>query len=151
MRQRPTKTEDIFWRRVRNHQISGLKFRRQVPIHGIVVDFACLAHRLVVEIDGGVHRLPEVEVRDQDRDIKLLGYGYYVMRFSDRAILEELETVVGLIEDYMRNRPPSPPAPLPLRGRGECADSPHQKVRRRMKHKTVPSRDRGDIMAIAAA
>lgn len=116
MRQRPTKTEDIFWRRVRNHQISGLKFRRQVPIHGIVVDFACLAYRLVVEIDGGVHRLPEVEVRDQDRDINLLGYGYYVMRFSDRAILEELEIVVGLIEDFVRNRHPLTPDPSPPKG-----------------------------------
>ncbi|OYU51974.1 MAG: hypothetical protein CFE27_08920 [Alphaproteobacteria bacterium PA1] len=113
MRQRPTKTEEIFWRRVRNHQISGLKFRRQVPIHGIVVDFACLTHRLVVEIDGGVHRLPEVQVRDQDRDINLLGYGYYVMRFSDRAILEELEIVVGLIKDYVRNRHPLTPDPSP--------------------------------------
>lgn len=116
MRQRPTKTEVIFWKRVRNHQISGLKFRRQVPIHGFVVDFACLAHGLVVEIDGGVHRLPEVQVRDQNRDIDLLSYGYHVMRFSDRAILEELETVVGLIEDYVRNRHPLTPDPSPPEG-----------------------------------
>ncbi|MFM1975722.1 MAG: hypothetical protein RL145_568 [Pseudomonadota bacterium] len=116
MRQCPTKTEDIFWRRVRNHQIAGLKFRRQVPIRGHVVDFACLAHRLVVEIDGGVHRLPEVQVRGQDRDIHLMGLGYHVMRFSDRAILAELETVVGLIEDYVRNQHPLTPDPSPPKG-----------------------------------
>jgi very-short-patch-repair endonuclease len=116
LRHRTTKTEEIFWKRVRNRHISGLKFRRQVPIHGIVVDFACLAHRLVVEIDGGVHLLPEVQVRDQSRDKDLLGYGYHIMRFSDRAILEELETVVGLIEDYVRNRHPLTPDPSPPKG-----------------------------------
>lgn len=105
LRQRPTKTEEIFWKRARNHQISGLKFRRQVPILGYVVDFACLTHRLVVEIDGGIHHLPEVQARDHARDIQLMGRGYHVMRFSDRAIFEDLETVVGLIEDFVRKQP----------------------------------------------
>jgi very-short-patch-repair endonuclease len=113
LRQRTTKSEEIFWRRVRNRQIAGLKFRRQVPIQGIVVDFACLAHRLVVEIDGGIHELPEVRARDQDRDAKLLNFGYRVIRFSDRAVFEALETLVGLIEDQVRKRIPSPPTPLP--------------------------------------
>lgn len=104
LRQRITKSEEIFWKRVRNSQISGLKFRRQVPIHGLVVDFACFSHRLVVEIDGGIHSLSEVQERDQDREAKLKRFGYQVIRFSDRAIFEELETVVGLIEDYVRLR-----------------------------------------------
>ena len=34
-----------------------------------------------------------------------MGRGYYVMRFSDRAIFEDLETVVGLIEDFVRKQP----------------------------------------------
>ncbi|OYU76089.1 MAG: hypothetical protein CFE32_11695 [Alphaproteobacteria bacterium PA3] len=113
LRQRTTKSEEIFWRRVRNRQLAGLKFRRQVPIHGIVVDLACLAHRLVVEIDGGIHELPEVRARDQDRDAKLLNFGYRVMRFSDRAVFEALETLVDIIENQVRKRTPSPPIPLP--------------------------------------
>ncbi len=104
LRQRTTKSEEIFWKRVRNSQILGLKFRRQVPIHGLVVDFACFSHRLVVEIDGEVHGLSEVQKRDRDRDAKLKHFGYRVLRFSDRAVFEELETVVGLIEDFARLR-----------------------------------------------
>lgn len=88
---------------MRNSQICGLKFRRQVPIQGIVVDFACYSHRLVIEIDGGIHGLSEVQIRDQDRDTKLNHFGYRVMRFSDRAIFEDLETVVGLIEAFIRS------------------------------------------------
>jgi very-short-patch-repair endonuclease len=116
LRQRTTKSEEIFWRRVRNRQIAGLKFRRQVPIQGIVVDFACMSHRLVVEIDGGIHALPEVRARDQHRDAKLLNFGYRVMRFSDRAVFEALETLVGLIENQARKQAPSPPPPLPEGG-----------------------------------
>jgi very-short-patch-repair endonuclease len=33
----------------------GLKFRRQVPLGPYVVDFACYAARLVVEVDGPGH------------------------------------------------------------------------------------------------
>ena len=73
-------------------------------MHGLVVDFACFSHRLVVEIDGGIHSPSEVQERDQDREAKLKRFGYQVIRFSDRAIFEELETVVGLIEDYVRSR-----------------------------------------------
>jgi very-short-patch-repair endonuclease len=104
LRRSATKSEDIFWKRIRNGQISGLKFRRQVPIHGLIVDFACFSHRLVVEIDGGIHGLSEVQQRDQDRDAKLKHFGYRVLRFSDRAIFEELETVIGLIEEFARLR-----------------------------------------------
>ncbi|WP_395631744.1 endonuclease domain-containing protein [Aquidulcibacter sp.] len=104
LRRSSTKSEDIFWKRARNGQISGLKFRRQVPIHGLIVDFACFSHCLVVEIDGGIHGLSEVQKRDRDRDAKLKHFGYRVLRFSDRAIFEELETVIGLIEDFARLR-----------------------------------------------
>ncbi|MCA3692912.1 endonuclease domain-containing protein [Aquidulcibacter sp.] len=135
LRHRPTKSEEIFWNRVRNRQIPGLKFRRQVPIHGHVVDFACLMHRLIVEIDGGVHRLPEVQVRDQDRDFHLMGLGYHVLRFSDRANLEELETVVGLIEDYVRKRHPlTPPKNPPRHETQSCVAAPRRLHRGHIHH-----------------
>ncbi|WP_420887868.1 DUF559 domain-containing protein [Candidatus Phycosocius spiralis] len=51
----------MFWQRVRNRQIGGLKLRRQVAIHGFVVTFACLSNRLVIEIDGGIHSLGAVQ------------------------------------------------------------------------------------------
>ncbi len=115
LRQRATKSEEIFWQRVRNRQVAGIKFRRQVPIHGFVVDFACLENRLVIEIDGGIHSLETVQTRDRDRDAKLTSIGFQVMRFSDRAIFEELETVVSLIKDYLRNPYPLTPAPSTYR------------------------------------
>ena len=33
----------------------GLKFKRQKPIGRYIVDFVCLEHRLIIELDGGQH------------------------------------------------------------------------------------------------
>jgi very-short-patch-repair endonuclease len=102
LRRKMTLPEILLWEQVRANKI-GVKFRRQHPIGAYVADFYCAAVKLVIEIDGGIHGLSEVQIRDQDRDTKLNHFGYRVMRFSDRAIFEDLETVVGLIEAFIRS------------------------------------------------
>jgi very-short-patch-repair endonuclease len=39
----------------------GAKFRRQHAIDAFIVDFVAISEKLVVEVDGGIHR--EVEQR----------------------------------------------------------------------------------------
>src|SRR5438552_7325108 len=55
MRHEPTDAERRLWSRLRNRQVGGFKFRRQVPIAGYIVDFYCLQRKLAVELDGGQH------------------------------------------------------------------------------------------------
>ena len=43
--------ESIVW----GKQVCGLKFRRQHPIGPWITDFACVAKKLIIEIDGGYH------------------------------------------------------------------------------------------------
>jgi very-short-patch-repair endonuclease len=50
-----TASEAMLWEALRDRQISGLRFRRQVPIGPFVVDFACLGAKLAIEIDGSIH------------------------------------------------------------------------------------------------
>ena len=50
-----TDAERALWRLLRQRQVNGLRFRRQVPIDHYIVDFACLEARLVIEVDGGQH------------------------------------------------------------------------------------------------
>ena len=83
MRRNPTGTERSLWRLLRDRRLEGLKFRRQVPIGPFIADFACLAHKLIVEADGPVHD-PE---RDASRDDWLKSQGFRVLRFSDGLIL----------------------------------------------------------------
>ena len=55
LRKAPTRAEEFFWSLVRERQLNGLRFRRQVPIGLYVVDFACLSARLIIEADGSQH------------------------------------------------------------------------------------------------
>lgn len=54
-RKQRTTSEGLLWSILRARQLCGLKFRREHPIGGSIVDFACEAKMLVVEIDGAYH------------------------------------------------------------------------------------------------
>ena len=53
LRRDMTEAERRLWQILRSRQTEDCRFRRQVPIGGFIVDFACHAARLIVEIDGG--------------------------------------------------------------------------------------------------
>ena len=74
---------------------SGLKFRSQFPVGEITVDFACLSHRLIVEVDGEGHNRGDQPKRDAARDIFLREEGFCVMRIPARDVLGNLEGVVA--------------------------------------------------------
>ncbi len=80
MRRALTYAEERLWKALRN---SGLHFRRQAPFGPYIVDFVWHAHRLIVEVDGGVHALPQVAAADKQRDAWLTGRGYRVIGVSN--------------------------------------------------------------------
>ena len=82
--------ERLVWSRLRERQIGGFKFRRQVPIGPYFADFACLSERLVVEIDGPHHE----DDPDNRKDAYLRDEGYRVMRVSVADVDEYLDDVV---------------------------------------------------------
>jgi len=55
LRRDMTNAEVALWRCLRGSRLDGLKFRRQVPIGVYLVDFLCVEHRLIVELDGRPH------------------------------------------------------------------------------------------------
>ena len=110
LRSAPTWTEAKLWDRLRRLPI---RIRRQAPIGPYVADFACLRARLVIEVDGGVHNLTDVALRDLKRDAWLAGEGYRVLRIDSRRIPHDLDAVVAEIAQAIRLK-----APLPLEGEG---------------------------------
>lgn len=86
LRQEATKAEDILWQELRNRQLEQLKFTRQHSIGNYVVDFYCATKRLIIEIDGGVHLLPEQKEKDKSRDENLKEMGFKILRFSNEAV-----------------------------------------------------------------
>jgi very-short-patch-repair endonuclease len=94
MRREPTEAERKLWYALRDRRMQALKFRRQAPVGPYIVDFLCLAHRLVLEADGSQHAESE---RDVARDAWLARAGYRVLRFSNRDILMARESVLATI------------------------------------------------------
>ena len=65
--------------------MQGLKFRRQHAIDRYIVDFYCPEARLVIEVDGPIHRYTQDE--DAQRQIKLEEHGLRVLRFTNDQVL----------------------------------------------------------------
>ena len=63
--------EQRLWEKLRNRQLNGLKFRRQVSIGPYIVDFYCPEIPLAVEVDGDTHGEYKQRVYDGSRQKKL--------------------------------------------------------------------------------
>ena len=93
MRRTPTSSEDRLWQRLRNHQLRGLKFRRQHSIDRFIVDFYCSELRLVIEVDGPVHQYTPEE--DAVRQAFLESAGMRVLRFTNEQVETNVESVLA--------------------------------------------------------
>ena len=106
LRQEMPGVEARLWSYLRRRQLGGHKFRRQAPIGPFVVDFACLASRLVVEIDGPAHDARWKQ--DESRDRWLANEGYRVLRFSADEVFWECGSVSEAIYCALHEAPPPP-------------------------------------------
>ena len=95
LRRDSTEAEKLLWRRLRNRQVGGLKFRRQEQIGSYVVDFFCLERGLIVEVDGGQHA--KGNVRDAARTEWLKDRGYRVTRFWNNEVVGNTDGVIEMI------------------------------------------------------
>ena len=115
LRRAMTDSERRLWSRLRGEQL-GVKFRRQHPLGGYVADFACLAPRLIVELDGSQHA--GQKAYDEKRDACFRAQGFAVLRFATDAPFVNLDGVLVSIVDHLHALAGAAPTPtLPQRGR----------------------------------
>ncbi|MFN7010641.1 MAG: endonuclease domain-containing protein [Allorhizobium sp.] len=99
LRQNETEAEFRLWSDLRNRQLNGYKFSRQVPLGVYVADFVCRERHLIVELDGSQHA---ESVADGVRTRWLNDNGYSVLRFWNDEVLKErravLETILAVLE-----------------------------------------------------
>ena len=93
MRSAMTEAETKLWNELRADRLMGLGFRRQVPITGYIVDFACAAHRLIVEVDGSQHARPQSADYDRLRTRRLEADGWTILRFWNDDVLRDIDNV----------------------------------------------------------
>ncbi len=92
-RDNPTLAERALWQELRGRQL-GVRFRRQDPIGPYIADFSCRTHRLIVETDGETHEDPD---KDRVRDRWFHSHGWFVLRFDDNDVLNNIDETVDLI------------------------------------------------------
>ena len=103
LRKRMTPQEVKLWVHLRSWRKRGFHFRRQSPRDDFIVDFVCLRHRLIVEVDGGQHNFDAHASRDAKR---FTSQGFRVLRFWNNELDRNLEGVLMAIDDALRNPPP---------------------------------------------
>ncbi len=105
-KQYPTEAERCLWEMLRGKQL-GKKFRRQHIIGDFIVDFVCLDHQLIIEIDGKYHETDEQKKADELRDDFLKELGYRTLRFSNEEIIHTPDNVINTIKTAMSESSPS--------------------------------------------
>jgi very-short-patch-repair endonuclease len=103
LRANPTDAELRLWYRLRRKQILGVQFYRQKTIGNYIVDFYAPAAKLVVEVDGTHHFTPSQAEYDKRRSEYLGQRGLRVLRFDDRQVLLQIESVAQAIFQAMKN------------------------------------------------
>lgn len=111
-RKEQTRSEAILWQYLRNRKHHGLKFKRQHRIGNFIVDFYCRELKLVVELEGGVHEIPDQQEYDAVRFEELQNRGLRILRFKNEEVLNNPDAVLKQITTLT-------PLPLSQFGRGE--------------------------------
>lgn len=100
LRNNSTLPEVILWNKIlKRKQLRGYPFLRQRPIENYIVDFFCKDLKLIIEIDGKIHKFQKS--KDKKREEELLRLGYSIIRFENEEVLYELFNVERTLENFI--------------------------------------------------
>ena len=119
LRNNMTDAERKVWSVLREQQVEDCKFRRQHPDGNDILDFVCLEHGLVIEVDAGQHLDSE---RDATRDASLKKSGFNALRFWNHDVLSDTVSVADAVYRVVSHLQKTHPHPNPLHdGKGKKA------------------------------
>jgi len=97
--------EVLLWRVLRTRPM-GVKFRRQHPIGGFVLDFYCAQCRIGIEIDGIAHDAAGRPERDAARGAMLEALGVEIIRVPAAEVLKDVARVAESLTARCATIPP---------------------------------------------
>ena len=100
-RSQPTDAENVLWQMLRGKKLEGYKFRRQHIIGQYIADFVCLNKKLVIEVDGLIHQLPDNKTSDEERTEWLRSQGFEVVRFTNEEVLQNTDNALTEIANKL--------------------------------------------------
>ena len=77
-----------------------LNVRRQHNIENYIVDFYIAERKVVIEVDGRQHKLPEHKEADAKRDAELASWDITVLRYSNESVRNNFGAVTS---DILKN------------------------------------------------
>ena len=99
MRKNPTLAEKKLW------EVFLRKFRyrvlRQRVIDNFIVDFYIPQIKLIIEVDGEIHKDRDISTYDEERTKILESYGVTIVRFNNELVMNDIKTVIEVIEKYL--------------------------------------------------
>jgi very-short-patch-repair endonuclease len=105
LRKEMTKAEACLWKYVlRAGKMKGFQFRRQRPVLIYIADFMCKELMLIIEVDGSIHQLEEVNKNDKIRQKALEEAGFTVLRFTNEEVLKNINAVCSYLEDWIEKK-----------------------------------------------
>ncbi len=113
LRKELTASEKKMWLLLRD--IDSARFRKEVAIGDYVVDFACYGARLLIELDGPSHQIPDVQANDKAKTAYAIRQGFRVLRFANNDVWDRPQWVIDQVRAPLSA--PHPPTPSP-QGRG---------------------------------
>ncbi|GIU66925.1 hypothetical protein PsB1_1079 [Candidatus Phycosocius spiralis] len=134
MRRTLTKAETSPWSHLKGKQLNGHHFRRQHPIGPYIADFACVAAKLVLEVDGSTHMSTQDQTYDAKRRGLLEAEGWQIMRVWNNQVYEYRARISRAIDEVVTARALKrplhhasygPPPPLRRGGQGQPGAGGH--------------------------
>jgi very-short-patch-repair endonuclease len=102
LRNNSTDSEKILWQYLKAKKLCGIKFRRQHPLNQFIVDFYSNELKLVIELDGDYHNIPEIQEYDRRREHMLKEWGLTVIRFTNDEINNDISIVIKKIKEFVK-------------------------------------------------
>ena len=106
LRKNMTLAELILWKKLKDRKIFNTKFRRQHPVDMFIVDFYCHEFKLVIEIDGEIHKNEVINQYDLARTNEIKKFGIKVIRFTNDQIIFNMDRVIYRIKEVITELTP---------------------------------------------
>lgn len=104
LRNNQTEAELYLWDNLQRLTYLNIRFKRQHPVLYFIADFYCHKAKIIIEVDGGYHDIPEQYLYDRNRENELNELGLKVVRFTNEEVLNSIEKVLRTIEKEIKER-----------------------------------------------
>lgn len=111
LRKNMTPSEKILWDEIRRWKILEKQFQKQKPIflyeenswfpRYIIADFVCLDTKLIIELDGSIHDIPEVLLLDKHKEELLQQRWFKIIRFTNEQVMNDISKVLEEIKESL--------------------------------------------------